>query len=227
VDVGAIAGTATSLVTALGALLGASLQNRREARVRASIASNLTMIKELEATQFPITKELTGELETTMRSDFEALSRLVTARNQVRERNRPSLYVGLFMAAVLTTPLWFLWKPTEVWAWALFLGLAFVAGLFVILGVMAWSAGPPGGAEQEGGTGVHHRELTQTGWRKCCLSLTSDTLGRCWVETPANTPNVRAYVAGSRQPPSSRLPKRARSRYIDEPHGTAGCLSLD
>jgi hypothetical protein len=143
VGAGAMAGTATSLVTALGALLGASVQNRREARVRASIASNLTMIKELEATQFSIAKELTGELETPMRSDFEALSRLVTARNQVRERNRPSLYVALFMAAVLTTPLWFLWKPTEVWAWALFLGLAFVAGLFVILGVMAWSAGPP------------------------------------------------------------------------------------
>lgn len=141
-DIGAVVGPVTSLVTALGALLGASIQNRREARVRASIASNLAAIKDLEPLQVSIKSELAMSLESAMRSDCEALERLIKDRNTIRERNRPSLFVALFMAAVLTTPLWFLWKPAGFWAWVLFLGLAFAAVLFVILGLMAWSAGP-------------------------------------------------------------------------------------
>lgn len=144
-EVGTLVGSITSLVTAVGALVGVSVQSRRETRVRSSIAGNLTVIKELESVPISIKQEVSESLEAALRSDCEALERLIKGRNQIRERNRPSLFVALFISAALTTPLWFLWKPAGAWGWTGFLILAFAAFLFVIVGIVAWSAGPPNG----------------------------------------------------------------------------------
>jgi len=46
------------------------------------------------------------------------------------------------MAALISTPLWFLWEPTEWWTTAIFIGLAGVAALFAILGLVAWFKPP-------------------------------------------------------------------------------------
>ncbi|MGI9002025.1 MAG: hypothetical protein ACR2GH_10175 [Pseudonocardia sp.] len=100
------------------------------------------MAGELQQCNLSNQEILQKKLDEALTSDFETLATAVASRNEQKRRNWPSLVVGIVMAALISTPLWFLWEPTEWWTTAIFIGLAGVAALFAILGLVAWFKPP-------------------------------------------------------------------------------------
>jgi hypothetical protein len=103
VDLASVAGPAASLITALGALpLAALLQNRRETRVRNSIANNIKTINDISGAKLANEQALIITLESGLQSDVSALAKLIEGRNQEKKRNWASLFVAIFLAAIIT-----------------------------------------------------------------------------------------------------------------------------
>lgn len=137
-DLASVAGPAASLITALGALpLAALLQNRREMRVRNSIENNIKIINDISGAKLANEQALITTLESGLQSDVSALVKLIESRNQEKKRNWASLFVAIFLAAIITIPLWLLWRPENGWTWALFILLATVATMLLIGGLSA------------------------------------------------------------------------------------------
>ena len=143
-DVASWLGPATSLITAVGALPVAGLvQNRGETRIRNSVASTIKTINELDDLKLSNDVALKKKLEQSLEDDLDALAHLITSRNERKERNVPSLAVGLVFAALLTIPLWFMWEPQTWWSWVIFCGLATTAAIMVLGALLAWRKPPP------------------------------------------------------------------------------------
>ncbi len=147
-DFASVAGPIASLVAAISALpLGRLAQNRQEMKVRASIESSIKVAKELEEITINNKKVLTQKIEAALENDLDALNRLVEARNQEKRRNWASLTVAVFISGILTIPLWFLWRPTAVHSWSIFLFFGITAALFLLLGGFAFF-NPPKSADE-------------------------------------------------------------------------------
>jgi hypothetical protein len=150
-DFTSVAGPIASLVAAISALpLGKLAQNRQEMKVRASIESSIKVVKELEEITIDNKKVLTQKIEAVLENDLDALNRLIEARNQEKRRNWASLAVAVFISGVLTIPLWFLWQPTTVRSWSIFLFFGITAALFLLLGGFAFFNPPKSAADESG-----------------------------------------------------------------------------
>ena len=137
-DLASVAGPTASLITALGALpVGALVQNRREMRVRDWIANNIKTITDIRGAKLANEQLLITTLESGLRSDVSALAKLIEDRNREKKRNWASLFVAIFLGAIITIPLWFLWRPQNGLIWALFILLATVATLLLMGGLGA------------------------------------------------------------------------------------------
>jgi hypothetical protein len=106
-------------------------------RVRNSIANNIKIISDISGAKLTNEQALITTLVSGLRSDVSALAKLIEGRNQEKKRNWASLFVAIFLAAIITIPLWFLWRPENGWTWAFFILLATVATLLLIGGLGA------------------------------------------------------------------------------------------
>jgi len=127
---------AGAAITALP--LGRLVQNRQEAKVRASIESGIKIAKDLAEIPLDSKQALTRKIELALENDLDSLNRIIEARNQEKRRNLPSLAVAVFMAGTLTIPLWFLWRPTTPLSWSIFLFLGFAAAILLLVGGFAY-----------------------------------------------------------------------------------------
>lgn len=139
-------GPITTLIAALGTLpLAAFAQNRGENRVRVSIENSIKTLKEIDGLPLSNNTALVKRLEQRLESDLDALARKIDARNEQKSRNWPSLAAAIFLAALITLPMWFMWRPQVWWTWTIFVGLGIGAAFTVLLGIFALLSQPHAG----------------------------------------------------------------------------------
>lgn len=85
--------------------LAALLQNRREMRVRNSIANNIKIINDISGAKLANEQALITTFEGGLQSDVSVLAKLIEDRNQEKKRDWASLFVAIFLAAIITIPL--------------------------------------------------------------------------------------------------------------------------
>lgn len=137
-DPAGIIGPLASLIAALGALPFALGQNRRISRLHHSISDIVKNIDEIKQASPKNQDILLERFEEMLESQVTQLNRLTKEAGQKKERNWPSLFMGLFCAALFTIPMWFIWHPSNWALWTLFVALGIISALFVIAGIGAW-----------------------------------------------------------------------------------------
>jgi hypothetical protein len=100
--------------------------------VRNSIANDIRAINDIRSAKLANEQALVATPKSGLQSDVSALAKLIEDRNREKKRNGASLLVTIFLSAIATIPLWFLWRPENGWIWALFILLATVATLLLI-----------------------------------------------------------------------------------------------
>jgi hypothetical protein len=106
--------------------------------VRASIENSIKIAKDLAETSLDDKQMLTRKIKEVLGNDLDTLSKIVEVRNREKLRNLPSLAIAAFMAGALTIPLWFLWRPTTVISWSIFLFFGITAAVLLLLGRFAY-----------------------------------------------------------------------------------------
>lgn len=139
-DISSIAGPAATLLTALvGLPLGQAALRRRETRLRDGIQANLGTIQKLRELKLNNGDSLNSALEQTLAIQVDNLLKIEQLYSKEKKRNWASLTMAFLLAAVFTTPLWFMWKPEHWYTWTIFVTLAVVALMLLVGGVGAWS----------------------------------------------------------------------------------------
>lgn len=137
-DISSWLGPLASVITAVGAIpLGRLAVNRRERRVGTSIDSTLKTIKDVDEAGLSETTGMGTTLQGALANDLDALAKLIEERNREKPRNYASLAVSVFPAALITIPMWFLWRPESGLTWTIFITLAVTAGFVILLGGFA------------------------------------------------------------------------------------------
>ncbi|WP_275293186.1 hypothetical protein [Amycolatopsis sp. La24] len=149
-DLSSLTGPAATLIAALAGLpLGQVAVRRRESRLRDGVQSNLSTIEKLREIDPGNVELLIGKIEQALVIQMDGLLSLEEVHAKEKKRNWPSLAAAFFLAALVSTPMWFLWMPARWYTWLLFIGLAVFALLLILSGFGAWSAGPPGKKEKK------------------------------------------------------------------------------
>ncbi|MEU9827943.1 hypothetical protein [Micromonospora chersina] len=130
-----IAGSlAAPILAAVGPLAISRMQNRREARIRASIISNIGLAQSLQAAE-PQSAEATW-LRLHIRSQVAAL-----IEHEQKEVQRRRDWGMLFFVAGFGLPalpiLYWMWPPEKWWSWVAFVLVAAYAAAVIIGGIGA------------------------------------------------------------------------------------------
>ncbi len=149
----ALAATGT-LVTAIGGpLLTSGIQNRREARLRRSIAANVELANQLRKEPETV-RSMVPALEHLISDQVESLVRR-EVKDLRKQRDWASLGVVIFLVAILGwIPIW-MWSLHRWWATVIAVAVSAVLILFVIVGVqMTFWPKKKDGAQHTDGPGT-------------------------------------------------------------------------
>ncbi|WBB70125.1 hypothetical protein [Micromonospora sp. WMMD812] len=128
------ASIAAPILAAVGPLAISRMQNRREARIRASIISNIELARSLQDAE-PQSEEATW-LRLHIRSQVAAL-----IEHEQKEVQRRRDWGMLFFVAGFGLPalpvLYWMWPPEQWWLWAVFVLVAAYAAAVIIGGLGA------------------------------------------------------------------------------------------
>jgi hypothetical protein len=138
VDLNSTIGPIAAIITAIGTLPLANLAQRgRENRLRNAIKSNLSTIVELDKAAPGNASLLHEKLEGVLEKQFDSLAQLELETLEKKLRNWPSLAASIILAALVSTPMWFMWMPLQWYTWTVFVALAGIAVLLIVSGINA------------------------------------------------------------------------------------------
>lgn len=129
-------------------LVATRLQGRRDARIRASIRSNVDLIEYV--TKANPDDPAADWLRAHVKSQILALIQNEQGYAQ-RRREWGTVFFGVFFALPLAVPLFFLWRPEHWWSWTIFVILAAVMVTLLVVGIGAglWPTKKPAEAPAE------------------------------------------------------------------------------
>lgn len=135
-DLDAISGPIVSVLTALGAVpLAQFAQRGREFRLRRAIEANIKIAAGLGEGQLTNEERLRSKIESILDQQIDALSRLEAGKHAAKLRDYGSLAVGTVFTALVTLPMWFMWRPEQWWSWTIFVVLGLLAFIFLASGL--------------------------------------------------------------------------------------------
>ncbi|WP_148311646.1 hypothetical protein [Amycolatopsis japonica] len=141
-DFSTLTGPVATVVAALAGLVAA---RRRENRLRSSIQANLSSIEKLRELKLDSEKLLVGKFEAALSIQIDSLLGMEEAHARGKQRNWPSLAAAFLLAAIVSTPMWLMWRPQVWYAWTLFVALGAFSIMLIMSGLMAWRKGPDEG----------------------------------------------------------------------------------
>lgn len=142
-DLSSVAGPVAAILTALAGLpLGQAALKRREARLREGVQANLATVEKVRGLNFGNADVLLLKLERALEIQLDSLLNLEDTHSTQKKRNWPSLAAGFFLTVLVTTPMWFLWKPQYWYTWTIFVALGVLGALLLMSAFMALNSEP-------------------------------------------------------------------------------------